>query len=108
MHVGLDVHNGFDSHDRFDSPDGFDDQDGHKNNNGLNEQNGLDGHDNHIGLDGHSKVNAMNPAYAAGIRASRQEDGGRSLMDHPGRPGFSLQGKLEKVWFSKRLFVGWR
>ena len=69
MNVGFNGQNGHDSHD------GLNDQDGH------DVQNGLDGYDNHTGPDGHSKVNVMNPAYAAGTRASRQEDGGWSPED---------------------------
>ena len=69
MNVGFNGQNDHDSHD------GLNDQDGH------DVQNGLDGYDNRSGPDGHSKVNAMNPAYAAGTRASRQEDGSRSPED---------------------------
>ena len=90
------------SYDGFDRPNGLNGQDSH------DVQNGLDGHDNHSGPNGHNKVNAMNPAGAAGIRASHQEDGGRSPKDRwitPGDPVFRSRASWERFDFPEDFLL---
>ena len=96
MNVGFNGQNGHNSHD------GLNDQDGH------DVQNGLDGHDNHSGPNGHNKVNAMNPACAAGTRASHQEDGGWSPKDRwitPGDPVFRSRASWERFDFPEDFLL---
>ena len=84
------------------SHDGLNNQDGH------NIQNGLDNHDNHSGLDGHNKVNAINPACTARVRASHQEDGDRNPKDQwitPGDPVFRSRASWEKFDFPEDILL---